>query len=317
MRHSLLLLMTCGIAASSLTISCNSPQPATAPSSQSPGSASPSPSPGGGCSPSSSWCAKPIPDPAPGGQPSPPPSPSSPFALWCSDAAKTSVVTQKLPDLYGVLCAQGQANNFFASTLISSAYAGGAGSPQLYAAGTAADNGDSGGTFRAFYAASIKLPITIESHYQNVAVLDGQVSTIQSQISAEGGKPQSGTSVQPATSSDTDWTRGWTIRAQSHTGGIPDIVSDYVYQEDHYNLASSASANQGLYMYTSALQQSIQTVTDYRVLIAGLDYNGSGYLFVVAKIAANDHGQANQAQSSVQTIASKLISFLYQQSVGH
>jgi hypothetical protein len=55
-------------------------------------------------------------------------------------------------------------------------------------------------------------------------------------------------------------------------------------------------------------------VTNYQILSAGLDVDGTGYQVMVAKISAQDKGQAAKVKDAVKNIASSLVKFMYSQS---
>ena len=230
---------------------------------------------------------------------------AAPPTAWCAAAADTQAASQKLSALYDAICTGKVANTFFVNTLIPNAYSGSA-EPQLY---QVADITNSGGVVNAFFAIAIKMPITIASHFESVAPRDGEQSTEREKITAQGRKPGNVTVTPAASNNDKGWIRGWTIDSPSTVKvGLATVSARYVYRQDHYDLGES------LYMYTSSLQKSYETVTNYQILSAGLDVDGTGYQVMVAKISAQDKGQAAKVKDAVKNIASSLVKFMYSQS---
>jgi len=235
----------------------------------------------------------------------PPSAKAAPPAAWCAAAADTQAASQKLSALYDAICTGKVANTFFVNTLIPNAYSGSA-EPQLY---QVSDITNSGGIVNAFFAIAIKMPITIASHFGSVALRDGEQNTERERITAQGRKPGNVTVTPAASNNDKGWIRGWTIDSPSSAKvGLVTVNTRYVYRQDHYDLS------EGLYMYTSSLQKSYETVTNYQILTAGLDVDGTGYQVMVAKISAQDKGQAAKVKDAVKNIASSLVKFMYNQS---
>jgi hypothetical protein len=235
----------------------------------------------------------------------PPSAKAAPPTAWCAAAADTQAAGQKLSPLYDAICAGKVANTFFVNTLISNAYSG-SGEPQLY---QVSDITNSGGIVNAFFAVAIKMPITIASHFESVAPRDGDQNTERERITAQGRKPGNVSVTPAASNNDKGWSRGWTIDSPSSAkAGLATVNTRYVYRQDHYDLG------EGLFMYTSSLQKSYETVTNYQILTAGLDVDGTGYQVMVAKISAQDKGQAAKVKDAVKNIASSLVKFMYSQS---
>ena len=235
----------------------------------------------------------------------PPSAKAAPPTAWCAAAADTQAAGQKLSALYDAICTGKVANTFFVNTLIPNAYSGSA-EPQLY---QVSDITNSGGIVNAFFAIAIKMPITIASHFGSVALRDGEQNTERERITAQGRKPGNVTVTPAASNNDKGWIRGWTIDSPSSAkAGLVTVNTRYVYRQDHYDLS------EGVYMYTSSLQKSFETVTNYQILTAGLDVDGTGYQIMVAKISAQDKGQAAKVKDAVKNIASSLVKFMYNQS---
>ncbi len=230
-------------------------------------------------------------------------------ASWCEQAGATKTGGQDLRELLATICKDGSPTQFMLTTLVPNAYQG-SGEPQLFAV-KPIDNSNRQVT--AFFAVAVKMPITADEHFQRIAPADGNVNTEKGKIESQGGTPGSDIKVTPVPSnSDLNWVRGWTIDSSSttKTKGFPsvNIKIRYTYELDHFQFENAG------YMYTSNTKNAVETVKSYQVLNAVLDIDNSGYQIVIAKLAADDKGQAAKVRDAVKALATNLVKFTYLQS---
>ena len=229
---------------------------------------------------------------------------------WCTSAASIQVASSQLAEQFKTICTSNAPTDYLVNTLIPNAFTG-TGDPQLNLIG---DIATSGGTVSAFFAVAIKMPKTAASHFEQVGPRDGTVDTEKGKITAQGSTPTKDVAVSQASSNgDPSWLRGWTVNSASTAdvgNGFPKITvkTAYTYRIDHFKVGTAG------YLYTSVLQSSKETVKNYQILDAVFDYQNSGYQIIVAKISADDKGQAAKVSDAVRNIASKLVKYLYDQS---
>ncbi len=229
------------------------------------------------------------------------------LATWCGTASSVRSVTQPLAEHFKQICTSTAPTEFLVNVLIPNAYTG-AGEPQLRLIG---DVGTGNGTVSAFFAIAIKLPVSAATHFERVGPRDGSVDTEKGKIQSQGSQPTNSVSVTPVSSNgDPSWVRGWMIDSSStaKVNFATTIKTSFKYQLDHYKIGNAG------FLYTSLLQNSVETVKNYQILNAMFDYNNSGYQILVAKISADDKGQASKVTDAVKNIAANLVKFIHQQS---
>ncbi|MBM4252142.1 MAG: hypothetical protein FJ146_09240 [Deltaproteobacteria bacterium] len=230
-------------------------------------------------------------------------------ASWCTSAAATRTAGQDLAEHLATICKDGSPTQLMLNTLVPNAYKG-SGEPQLFAIKPIENTNK---TVSAFFAVAVKMPVTAAEHFQRIAPADGDVATEKGKIQSQGGTPGADVKVVPVSSKDDkDWVRGWTVDSNSSlkTAGFPSVTVKlrYNYQIDHFKFDDAG------YLYTSQLKSSLETVKGYQTLNAVFDIDGTGYQLVIAKITADDKGQAAKVRDAVKSLASNLVKYLYQQS---
>ena len=221
---------------------------------------------------------------------------------WCAAAGQTTIVkTPGMAKAFGLLCVGDKATDLLATTLVKTAYAG-TGSPALQMINPIAA---AGGTVTALFGVGIKLPITSKAEW-DLAPGQGSVANAIQLIKNQGDTPGKVTATPVASNPDKGWARGWTVQnASSKQVAIVTIKTDYITQVDQYNFGN------GYYMYTSQIKKSIDTMKDYQLLTASFDIGGVAYLLSISQIAADDHGFADIAKTTVTDIATATIKFQY------
>ena len=221
---------------------------------------------------------------------------------WCAAAGQTAIVKSPgMAKAFGLLCVGGKATELLATTLVKTAYSG-TGSPALQMINPIAA---AGGTVTALFGVGIKLPINSKAEW-DAAIGQGSAENAIQLIKNVGDTPGKVTATPVASNADKGWVRGWTMQnASSKKVAIVTIKTDYITQIDQYNFGN------GYYMYTSQIKKSIETMKDYQLLTASFDIGGVGYLLTVSQIAADDHGFADIAKTTVTDIATATIKFQY------
>ncbi len=228
---------------------------------------------------------------------------------WCTSAAATKTGGEELGELLATICKDGSPTQFMLNNLVPNAFKG-SGEPQLFAVKPIET---ANRLVSAFFAVAIKMPISADDHFNRIAPADGTIDTEKGKIQSQGGTPGNDIKVTPVTTKDDrDWIRGWVIDSNStmKTTGFPaaTIKIRYSYQMDHFKFEDAG------YLYSAVMKNSVETVRGYQILNAVLDIDGSGYQIVIAKIAADDKGQAAKVRDAVKSLATNLVKFLYQQS---
>lgn len=235
---------------------------------------------------------------------------SGDFNQWCQLAGQTQVASKTLGTYFQDLCSGGQATSLFTTTLVSLAYSG-SGTPQVkYIQPISSDSSNS--TTSAYFGVGMKLPISIQQHFTQIAPEQGDKDVETKLAEAQGATVQSMT-VTPRQESDKYWVRGWAVQAQStEQESIITLTVQDTVDSDQYQLQ-----NGSLYMYTSVMDQTqpAQTIKDYSLLTAGMQINGTGYLITIAHVVIDNMGLSSVAEDKIKAMALSVIEAMYQTSV--
>lgn len=233
------------------------------------------------------------------------PAGSGDFDGWCAKGAETSAATGALATYFTDLCDNGKATPLFNTTLVNLAYAG-SGDPRLkYIQPLSSDS--TANTTTAYFGVGIKLPISIQQHFDVVGPKEGTADAQNRLAAAQQAQVQT-LNIKPDGVSDKYRLRGWHIHmATSQTTGAIKLVTDTESNNDQYDLEKGS-----LYMYTTVTNTCTQTIKDFRLLTAGMQVNGTGYLLTVVFLKVGDFGLHDLAQSKIQQTALGLIKSMYQ-----
>lgn len=273
-----------------------------------PGNNIPTPSPAPAPSP-----VDPTPSPTPP-NPSPTPSPSpgsdpvgaTDFDTWCLRSALTKAIQGYGNNDFSSFCTAGAATNLLKTTLIGTAY-NGTGTPNLTFIEPIASDGASK-TTHGYFASAIKLPISAQSYFQNVAP---QVATpqYQTQLAQANGATLTNFQVLSTFANDGPYEiQGFTLHTViSKTVVVIDVTQDSIVRVDDHDLANNAK----LYLYTQVFQSGAQIVKDFRILSAGIQVGNAAYLFNLTRVTVDNKGFAKQAEQELLKTAQSLISTIF------
>lgn len=224
-------------------------------------------------------------------------------ADWCAAAlsvGKSQSASHR--DQFESICnVDGSATRVFAD-LLSKPYTGnGNPSPTALVPIVSRD-----GKVSYLFAVGIKTPIAARTEFDRVLVKQGDIENEKGLIRFQGANPIK-VEITPAENDGSDkWARGWKIDETSvQRVVVVDVRTSYSFVADHYDLGSER------FLYLSTLAESRDTMKDYQLIMAGLDFDGVGYIIMVGHITVSDHGYPGIAKNTLQAQVGKSIQFVY------
>jgi hypothetical protein len=226
------------------------------------------------------------------------------FVGWCAKAAETKGIQGALGDLYQNLCKGGQPTKLFKQTLVKAAYKG-EDSPKISSIVKLYSDPNSK-TTKWRFGVGIKLPISIQDHFNKVGPKAGDQAAQQLLITKQGA---TGTvAIEQQFAQDGPYhERGWMIHSTiNKTVGPLTVTTETRSRSDQYKLVDG-----NLYLYTQHVEQGIQVVKKFDLVTAGVQIGSSGYLIAMIDLEIETKGPAEATQSQIRKTATDTIKAMY------
>jgi hypothetical protein len=231
------------------------------------------------------------------------------FALFCERAAETKAAKDKLGDYLEKFCSGGKATDVLSSKLIKDSYAG-SGDPKLKKMGEWVDDPDDK-TTEGFFGVGIKLPISIEDHFNKVGPKAGDEANIKKLAETGGSVVEIAKIVEEHKEDGKYHVRGWTIE-QKLTKELEQIklkaTAHTIGRSDQHELEKGSA-----YLYTQYLTESKQTIKSFDMLTAGIKVGSDSYLLTVARVKLENKGFPPVAKDTIKETASELVKTMYKE----
>lgn len=226
------------------------------------------------------------------------------FDGWCEKAGETGVAKDELQDLYGDFCKDGKASSTFKSTLLTVVY-NGSGEPKLKSLEKmTSDKSTKTTTYK--FGVAIKLPISIQTHFDKVGPRAGDEESQKELAEANGATAE--IEVKKEYKNDGEHhVRGWLIYSKNvKKAGAIKITTETEGRSDQFELEESK-----LYMYTQNTLKGIQTVKKFDMMTAGIQDGNDAYLLTIVDVAVNNKGFASEAEKQLKKTATDTIKAMY------
>jgi hypothetical protein len=222
------------------------------------------------------------------------------FQTWCTKAAETEIIKNRLQTSYGYLCQDGQPTELFKSSLPSRAYQGeGAKSFNLKLLTEPAHDNDTARTTMTIGTA-ILLPIELKTHFDAVGPKNGEAESLEKAAIDQGATAEV---VMLGTTTETG---GYHVRGFNYTihsvkmvfGGLVKVESDSNVQADHWKFEDSNS-----YMYTSYYTEEGTGIYDNSILTAGVKIGEQSFLISIGYVVADNKSLPSVAVDTIKETA--------------
>jgi hypothetical protein len=231
------------------------------------------------------------------------------FALFCERAAETKAAKDKLGDYLEKFCTGGKPTDVLSSKLIDEAYTG-SGEPKLKKMGEWVDDPDEK-TTEGFFGTAIKLPISIEDHFNKVGPKAGDEANIKRLAETSGSIVEIAKIAEEHKEDGKYHVRGWTIEQKltKELAAIKlSVTAHTIARSDQHELEKGSA-----YLYTQYLVESKQTIKTFDTLTAGISVGGSSYLLTVARVKLENMGFPPIAKDTIKETASQLVKTMYKE----
>lgn len=233
------------------------------------------------------------------------------FTIFCEKAAQTEAIQKNLSDYFEYFCVDGTPTKFLTTTLVESAYEG-VGDPIIKKIKDWHDDPKARLT-TGFVGVGIKLPISIQEHFEKLAPLAGNEATIQATAEAFGGISEISKVLKTHSNDGEYHVRGWTIeqRASKKLEAIDKTVATHtISRMDHYELEKGS-----VYLYTQYVTESKETIKDMMMLTAGIQIGNDSYLLTISRVVLMNQGFHPLAVEAIKTGATGLSKLNYDAAV--
>ena len=229
------------------------------------------------------------------------------FTDFCDRAGKTKVVKGPLRDYFSKFCKNGKPTTILTQQLIKVAYDG-TGQPAIKAVEDWSED-KAAGTTTGYVALGIKLPISIEDHFNKVGPKAGDEATIAEVLTASGGNVEIAKVLESFEKDGEYHVRGWTTeqRVGRQAAGLPlTLYTHTVNRVDQYELEKGSA-----YLYSSYVTESKELIEKFDVFTAGLKVGNDSYLLTLSRVTLKNQGFHRLATQAIQTAASDLVKQMY------
>lgn len=229
------------------------------------------------------------------------------FSVFCERAAATSAIAERLSEYFEHFCVDGVPTKLLTSTLVESAYAG-QGDPVVKKVQDWRDDPNVK-TTTGFVGVGIKLPISIQEHFEELAPLAGKEATIAATAEAFGGTSEIARVLQPYKKQGEYHIRGWSVeqRASKKLEALQRNVHTHtINRMDHYELEKGS-----IYLYTQYVEESKETIKDMMMITAGIKLGNESYLLTISRVVLANQGFHPLAVEAIKTGATGLSKLNY------
>ena len=226
---------------------------------------------------------------------------------FCVRAAKTKGVQGELSGYFSKFCKDGQATSILAKELRKVAYDG-TGQPLLKQVEPWSED-QAAGTTTGYLALGIKLPISIEDHFNKVGPKAGDEATIAEVLTASGGMVEIASVLESFQKEGEYHIRGWATeqRVGRKAAALPiTLYTHTVNRADQYELEKGSA-----YLYTSYVTESKELIENFDIFTAGIKLGDDSYLLTLAKVTLKNQGFHSVAMQAIQTAAVDLVKQMY------
>lgn len=232
------------------------------------------------------------------------------FGLFCERAAETKAVQDKLGSYLEKLCNGGKPTKTFTSALIKSAYDG-SNEPSLKKMGEWEED-KANKTTAGFFGVGIKIPISIEDHFNKVGPNGGNKDVIKSVIESTPGTTVDLVEIKQTHEKDDKYQiRGWTVE-QKTTRVLEKLkikaTTHTISRSDQFELEKGS-----VYLYTSYITESIETIKNFETLTAGVKIGDDSYLLTISYVKIDNKGVHAAAQTTIKDTAGDVVRQMYDQ----